>query len=110
MALGGIDVPSTYEYACTYQPTYVRMLLTYLHRRYGVASPEGTLDGAVRPLLRRCRRSGQGRNPQVRAGIIRAIPHMALTPGDRLGPYEIQSALGAGGMGETQNAFNPTTP
>ena len=25
---------------------------------------------------------------------------MSLTPGTRLGPYEIQSPLGAGGMGE----------
>jgi serine/threonine protein kinase len=25
---------------------------------------------------------------------------MALTPGTKLGPYEIQSTLGAGGMGE----------
>jgi len=46
VALGDIDVPSTYEYACTYQPTYVRMLLTYLYRRYGIASPAGALDGA----------------------------------------------------------------
>ena len=29
---------------------------------------------------------------------------MALTSGDRLGPYEIQSALGAGGMGEVFRA------
>lgn len=46
VALGGIDVPSTYEYACTYQPTYVRMLLTYLYRRYGIAAPDGSLDGS----------------------------------------------------------------
>ena len=46
VALGEIDIPSTYEYACTYQPTYVRLLLTYLDRRYGLASPEATLDGA----------------------------------------------------------------
>jgi formylmethanofuran dehydrogenase subunit C len=46
VALGEIDVPSTYEYACTYQPTYVRMLLTYLYRRYGIASPDGALDGS----------------------------------------------------------------
>lgn len=29
---------------------------------------------------------------------------MALTPGVRLGPHEIQSALGAGGLGEVYRA------
>lgn len=45
VALGGIDIPATYEYSCAYQPAYVRLLLTYLHRRYGLDIENGTLDG-----------------------------------------------------------------
>ncbi len=36
VALGAIEVPATYRYACTYDPAYVRLLLTYLRRTYGV--------------------------------------------------------------------------
>jgi formylmethanofuran dehydrogenase subunit C len=46
VALGGIDIPATYEYACAYQPGYVRLLLTYLSRQYGLSVDPRALDGA----------------------------------------------------------------
>lgn len=70
VALGPIDIPATYEYACTYQPTYVRMLLTYLFRRYGVAAPDGSLDG---PYARYCGDAGAPGKGEI----------LAYTPGIR---------------------------
>lgn len=37
VALGGIDVPATYRYACTYEPVFTRLLLLYIRRTHGVA-------------------------------------------------------------------------
>ena len=37
VSLGGLDVPSTYRYACDYRPPHVRLTLLYLARRYGLA-------------------------------------------------------------------------
>jgi formylmethanofuran dehydrogenase subunit C len=36
VAAGGIEVPATYRYACSYEPPHVRLALTYLRRRYAI--------------------------------------------------------------------------
>lgn len=48
VALGGIDVPSTYRYACTYEPPFVRLLLTYLRRTYGLRIADEAVTAAYR--------------------------------------------------------------
>ena len=48
VALGGIDVPVTYWLACTFEPPHVRLLLTYLHRRYGLVVNERMVSGRYR--------------------------------------------------------------
>lgn len=45
IAFDEIEVPETYRYACTYQPGYVRLLLTYLRRRYGISVDDAALNG-----------------------------------------------------------------
>ena len=57
VALGGIDVPETYWLACTYQPPHVRLILTYLRRRYGLKIDERMIDGDYR------RHCGDAGNP-----------------------------------------------
>ena len=37
LSVGGVRVPTTYRLACTYEPPFVRLLMTYLARRYGLA-------------------------------------------------------------------------
>jgi formylmethanofuran dehydrogenase subunit C len=48
VALGDIAVPETFRYACTYQPSYLRLLFTYLRRRYGLAVEDDALNGQYR--------------------------------------------------------------
>jgi len=58
VALGGIDVPVTYWLACTYEPPHVRVLLTYLRRRYGLTIDDRMINGKYR------RYCGDAGNPE----------------------------------------------
>ena len=48
VACGGVDVPVTYRYACDYQPPHVRVMLTHVARRYGVAVSGAFIVGRYR--------------------------------------------------------------
>jgi formylmethanofuran dehydrogenase subunit C len=48
VAVGEIAVPPTYQYACTYRPAFVRFMMTYLRRRYGLAIDERVVGGSYR--------------------------------------------------------------
>jgi len=48
VALGAIEVPPTYRYACTYQPDHIRLTLLRLRRRYGLAVDERYVSGFYR--------------------------------------------------------------
>jgi formylmethanofuran dehydrogenase subunit C len=48
VAVGGIAVPVTYWYACTFEPPHVRLMMTYLRRRYGIAIDERVVNGRYR--------------------------------------------------------------
>jgi formylmethanofuran dehydrogenase subunit C len=45
IATGGVTVPASYRYACSYEPAYVRLLLTSLRRRFGFPCDPGVLAG-----------------------------------------------------------------
>ena len=45
IAIGGLEVPSSYRYACTFRPPHVRVTLTYLARRYGLSFDAAVITG-----------------------------------------------------------------
>jgi len=45
VAFAAVEIPGTYRYACTYQPPHLRLLLTYLRRRYGISVDDAALNG-----------------------------------------------------------------
>jgi formylmethanofuran dehydrogenase subunit C len=55
IAVGGITVPITYWHACTFEPPHVRLTMTYLRRRYGLAIDDRVAGGRYR---RHCGEAG----------------------------------------------------
>lgn len=45
VAAGGVTVPASYRFACSYEPPHVRLLLTSLRRRFGFPCDPGLLAG-----------------------------------------------------------------
>ena len=45
VALGGVRVPQTYAYACTYRPPHVSLMLLFLRARYAVSVDDAHLHG-----------------------------------------------------------------
>src|SRR2546421_10212239 len=45
VALGAIDRPATFRYACTYRPPHLPLLLRYLRTRYGLAIGDLQISG-----------------------------------------------------------------
>ncbi len=56
VAVGGIEVPATYRYACTYDPIYLRLLFNDLRRRHQLAFDDGVIGG---PYRRYCGDAGE---------------------------------------------------
>ena len=48
VALGRVEIPPTYRYACTYQPDHIRLTLLRLRARYGIAVDDRYVSGLYR--------------------------------------------------------------
>ena len=45
VAAGGVEVPASYRFACSYEPPHIRLLLTSLRRRFGFPCDPALLNG-----------------------------------------------------------------
>lgn len=48
VACGSIPIPVTYRYACTFEPTHVRLTMLYLRRRHGLNIDDSLVVGRYR--------------------------------------------------------------
>jgi hypothetical protein len=48
VAVSGIDIPVTYQYACTYEPPHVRVALVHVRRGFGVTIQPEVIGGRYR--------------------------------------------------------------
>jgi len=48
VAVGGVNIPVTYRYACTYEPPHVRVALVYVRRRFNLTIPPEVVGGRYR--------------------------------------------------------------
>lgn len=48
VSIGGLSIPPTYRYACTYRPPHLRVTLTYLRRRHALPVPDAAVVGLYR--------------------------------------------------------------
>src|SRR6185503_1269128 len=82
------------------------------HRRCGrvmrnltaMEEPRETGEASSEPRVGPRLAPGGPKKVSARAGIVFRLSNVALAAGTRLGPYEILSPIGAGGMGEVYAA------
>jgi formylmethanofuran dehydrogenase subunit C len=60
VSFGGVIVPPTYRYACTYQPPHVRLTLLYLARKYGLIIDPSFIESAFRRFCGDAGEPGKG--------------------------------------------------